>query len=180
MLTTTASTSVTFTNKLSQITFGSGGPQVSVHVCQSDNGGSSYGPLFGSSGTCSGNGNAYGSAVRPSGTDVKTKTIGSGKNVVLKVTGRYKSHGWLAFNESFESDDQTGHVQLLTNGSQLSDYPGFSNQTSLKNYLIAQGKANASGVITTSACELILIAELGSLNTSASDFQDDVMFITFQ
>lgn len=179
-VTTTASTSVTFTNMLSQITFGAGGPAVSVHACQSQDGGSTFGSLYGTSSNCNGNGNAYGNAVRPGGTDVKTMTIASGRQMVLKIAGKYRQNGWLAFNESFLSNDQTGHIQILVNGTQLSNYPGFGSQTSLKNYLISQGKANSEGVITTDDCELVYITELGDLGTSASDFQDDVMSVTFQ
>jgi type II secretory pathway pseudopilin PulG len=178
-ITTTASTSVTFTNMEAQITFGSGGPAVPVHVCYSTDGGATLSSLYGGNGNCKGNGNAYGNAVDPNGTDTKTVTIPSGKQVAIQVNGRYKQNGWLAFDETYLSNDGTGHVHLMQNGSQIANYPGFGSQASLKTYLIGKGKANASGVISLGACELLAVSELGTLNTSASDFQDDVMLMTF-
>ena len=178
-ITTTATSNVTFKNWLSQITFGAGGPVVSVHACYSTDGGSSFSGLYGGNGNCKGNGNAYGNAVTPAGTDTKTVSIASGKNVVLRVLGRYKQQNWLAFNQLFDSDDGSGHIQMLRNGDTLSSYPGFGTQTPLKNYLISKSMADASGVITIGNCEVLAISELGTLGTSAADFQDDVMVMSF-
>lgn len=178
-ITTTASTSVTFKNLLSQITYGSGGPVVSVHACYSTNDGSSWSGLYGGSGNCKGTGNAYGNAVKPNGTDTATVSIASGKKVALKIAGRYKHNGWLAFDESYTSVDQSGHVLLLQDGANLSDYSAFGNQTPLKNYLQSKGMIDAQGNVDISACEILAITELGTLGVSAADFQDDVLLMTF-
>ena len=100
-----AASSVTFVNKLSQITFGAGGPSVPVHVCYSTDGGSGWSPLFGGNGNCNGNGNAYGNAVAPNGTDTKTKGISAG-TLLVRVNGHYTQHGWLAFHQNFTSNVQ--------------------------------------------------------------------------
>ncbi len=171
--------SVTFTNMLSQITFGAGGPVVPVHACYSVDAGTSLATLYGGNGNCKGNGNAYGNAVQPNGTDTKTINLSAGTKLAVQIMGRYKQNGWLAFDERYLTNDHTGHVLVMENGDLLSSYPGFGNQTSLKNYLITKGKANSSGRITIGSCELLLATELSSLGTSAADFQDDVMMISF-
>jgi Tfp pilus assembly major pilin PilA len=176
---TTAATTVTFTNMLSQITFGAGGPPVNVHLCYSTNNGTSMSTLFGGSGNCKGSGNAYGNAVSPTGTDVKTVSVATGKQVVVRVHGTYKQNGWLAFDETYDSNDQTGHILLMRNGDMIQNYPGFGTQTSLKNYLVSKGKANSSGQVTIGSCEVLAVSELGDLNTTSSDFQDDVLLMSF-
>jgi hypothetical protein len=179
LITTTAATSVTFLNKLSQITYGAGGPTVSVHACYSINGGSTWTSLYGGNGNCSGNGNAYGNAVEPNGTNTKTVNIATNTNVALKILGRYKTHGWLAFNETFTSVDNTGHVLLLADGDDLGNYDSFGNQTSLQNYLSGQGMIDGQGKINIGSCQALLVTELGTLGTSVADFQDDVMLVSF-
>ncbi len=178
-ITVNTTSSVVFTNLLSQITFGAGGPTVPVHACYSTNGGTTQNPLFGGNGNCNGNGNAYGNAVTPAGTDTKTASIAAGSNLAVRITGRYRQHNWLAFFGTFLSNANDGHILVMENGDTLSDFPGFGSQTPLKNSLVSRGKANESGQITIGDCELLLVAELGDLNTSASDFQDDVMLVTF-
>lgn len=179
LITLTANSSVTFVNKLAQITFGSGGPDIPVHVCYSKNNGSSFSGLFGGSGNCTGNGNAYGNAVEPDGTNTATKSLSSGDRLILKIAGRYKTGGWLAFNETFTSNNSGGHTLFLRNGDILGSFPGFGSQIPLKTYLQGQGLANASGQITMTNCQVLAVTELGDLNTSASDFQDDVLLMTF-
>ncbi len=174
------SATLTITNKFSQITFGAGGPVVPVHLCYSSDDGSNWSGAFGSSSNCTGNGNAYGNAVTPGGTDVKTVSLTSAHNVALKITGRYKQGGWLAFFESYSTRDGTGHALLLKNGDTISSYPQFGNQTNLKNYLVTQGMANASGQITLGSCQLLSVSELGDLGVSAADFQDNVALLNFQ
>ncbi len=175
-----ASATMTITNKLSQITFGAGGPTVPVHVCYSTNDGSSWSGAFGGNGNCSGNGNAYGNAVKPGGTDTKTVSLTSSHNVALKITGRYKQGGWLAFFASYTTRDNSGHALLMKNGDTISNYPQFGNQTNLKNYLVGQGLANSSGQITIGSCQLLSVTELGDLGVSAADFQDNVALLNFQ
>ncbi len=171
--------SLTFTNMLSQITFGAGGPVVPVHVCYSSNGGTSWSPLFGGVGNCKGNGAAYGNAVQPSGTDVKTVSVNAGSTIAVLVNGQYKQSKWLSFNQTYSSNDQTGHIILLRNGDTLANYPGFGSQTPLSAYLTAQGMLDAQGKIVLSTCQILFITELGSLGSSGADFQDDVLLMSF-
>lgn len=173
-----AASSVTFLNKLAQITFGAGGPSVPVHLCYSTNGGSNWSPLFGGNGNCNGNGNAYGNAVEPNGIDTKTKSIPAG-TLLIRVNGRYSNHGWLAFHQTFTSNSSNGHIIFLRNGDTLASYPGFGTQTPLRNYLIAQGLLNAQGQVVLSSCQVLSITELGTLNSSGADFQDDVLLMSF-
>ncbi len=175
-----ASTNITFTNLESLITYGTGGPPVNVHVCYSTDAGNGWSPLFGGSGNCKGtNGNAFGNSVQPNGTDTKTHGFNAGQTLTLLVNGIYKQQGWLAFDETFTSTDQTGHILFLKNGDSLQYEPGFGDQTALKNYLISKGKANAQGQITIGQCEMLAVNELETLNTPQADFQDDVMWMQF-
>ena len=179
LITMTAASTVTFTNKLALITFGAGGPAVSVHVCYSKNSGTSLSPLFGGVGTCTGHGNAYGSSVLPNGTDTITKNLSSGDQFVVQVNGQYRSRGWLAFDETYLSNDQSSHVRYLHNGDTLGNYPGFASQTQLKTYLQGQGMVNSSGIVTIGACDVLSVSELGTLGSSGADFQDDVLLMQF-
>lgn len=178
-LTMKAASSVVFTNLLSQITFGAGGPSVPVHVCYSKDNGSNFLALFAGNGNCEGNGNAYGNAVQPNGTDTKTVSLANADTLVVRVNGQYKQQGWLAFNGTFDSNDKTGQIIYLKNGDHLADYPGFGNQASLKSYLASKGYANSSGTITISSCQLLAVTELGTLGGASADFQDDVLMMQF-
>ncbi len=180
LITFTAASNVTFTNLAALITYGAGGPPVDVHVCYSTDGANSWSALFGGNGNCKGtNGNAFGSAVQANGTDVKTRSFSVNQTLVLRVNGMYKQRGWLAFDETFDSTDKTGHILFLKNGDTVNNLPGFGNQTSLKSYLVGKGKANAQGIVTIGQCELLSVAELGTLNTLSADFQDDVLDMQF-
>ena len=174
-----ATSSLTLQNILAQITFGAGGPAIPVHACYSANNGSSWSPLFGGNGNCNGNGNAYGNAVEPNGTDTKTVSVNSDAKLILKVNGRYSKNGWLAFSQTFVSNDKTGHIIFLRNGDTLADYPGFGSQTSLQSYLTGKGMLSAQGKIVLTSCQILSITELGTLGSSGADFQDDVMVMSF-
>ena len=99
--------------------------------------------------------------------------------MIPKINGRYSSHGWLAFSETFTSTDQTGHVLLLRNGDTLANYSGFGSQTPLKSYLTSKGMLDVNGQVTVGSCEVLSITELGTLNSAGADFQDDVLLMTF-
>lgn len=178
-ITLTAVSSVTFQNVLSQITFGTGGPVVPVHVCYSTNNGSSMSPLFGGSGQCSGNGNAYGNAVQPSGTDTRTVSISNGSSLLLRMNGRYSTNGWLAFNQTFMSNDQTGQIILLRDGDTLAGFSGFGSQTALQTYLTSHGMLDGQGKIVLTSCQILAVTELSTLNSSGADFMDDVLVMSF-
>lgn len=178
-ITLNTQSSVTFKNLLAQLRFGDGGPYVNVHVCYSKNNGSSWQSLFGGSGNCTGNGNAYGNAVEPNGTDTKTMTLASGNQLALKIHGSYQLFGWLSFNETFTSIDQTGHVIFLRNGDVLSNYSNVQNQVPLKQYLTSQGMLNAQGKVVLGQCQILSIGDFNDLGTSGADFQDDVLLMTF-
>ncbi len=178
-ITLSAASTVTFTNMLSQITYGAGGPVVPVHLCYSKNNGSSWSPLFGGNGNCNGNGNAYGNAVQPAGTDTKTVSVGANSALLIKVTGRYVQHNWLTFFGSFISNASQGHIIYLRNGDTLATYPGFGSQTPLKNYLTGKGMLNAQGKIVLTSCQVLAVSELGTLGSASADFQDDVLLMSF-
>jgi prepilin-type N-terminal cleavage/methylation domain-containing protein len=180
VLTTKAAVSVTFKNMLSKITFGAGGPSIPVNVCHRPSGDTEFRNLYSNSGMCKTNGSTNGVAVKPNGTDTTTASYPSGKQVMLKMHGSYKSHGWLAFDEAFESNDGTGHIKFMRKGDDPLTYVGFGNQVSLKTWLQSKGMLDAQGKLNISTCEVLAIAELGDLKSSSADFQDDVMLITIQ
>ena len=179
LVTLKAASSVVFTNMLSQITFGAGGPSIPVHVCYSKDNGASLSTLYGSNGNCNSNGNAYGSAVTPGGTDAKSLNLTTGDRLLLSINGRYQQQGWLAFDQTFVSNDKTGHILYMKNGDVIGNYSGFGNQTSLKSYLVSKGMATSGGTVTIGACQILAVTELGTLGSSGADFQDDVMLMQF-
>ncbi|MBI1813262.1 choice-of-anchor A family protein [Candidatus Peregrinibacteria bacterium] len=181
IMTTTALTSVTFKNMEALITYGAGGPQINVHACESDDGGSHFTHLFGGTGNCFGDGIANGNAVKPNGTDTKTLTIGANSPVIFRSNAHFEQPGWLTYDRSTQSNDQTGRMVFLRNGDIVPSVPGFAGQQSLKAYLQGQAMANSSNTMTVGACELVIATELGSsISGPAADFQDDVMDIKFE
>ncbi|TSC59105.1 MAG: peptidase S8/S53 subtilisin kexin sedolisin [Candidatus Peregrinibacteria bacterium Greene0416_19] len=179
LITLAAASTVTFRNLESKITFGSGGPPIPVHACYSTNAGSSFTHLFGGNGTCTGNGVANGNAVKPNGIDTKTESIAAGSQLVVRINGRYKQQGWLAFDQTYQTNDQSGHIALFRDGDALPAYTTFGGQQSLKQFLTGQAMIDAEGKLNIGPCEVLLVTELGALNASSADFQDDVMLVQF-
>jgi prepilin-type N-terminal cleavage/methylation domain-containing protein len=163
-VTTTGTLNVIFTVLGSDITFGEGGPEVSVYATRKKLTGSSYQDLF------SGNDVDGGEAEIVTG-------YTNGKQVIVKVRGYYRQSKWLSFDQTYASNDQTGHVVLLRDGDLPPDYPAFDDQASMNAYLA--NILDDQGRIDIGTYDLVLLAELGSLNSSSADFQDAVILIQF-
>jgi prepilin-type N-terminal cleavage/methylation domain-containing protein len=163
-ITTTGTVSVTYTVLGSDITYGEGGPEVNVYVSYKKLTGSSYQTLY-------------------SGNDVdggETQTVAgytNGKKVIVKVRGYYRNSGWLTFDQSFTSDDETGHIVILRDGDELPDYPAFDDQENLNSYL--QDILDGSGNIDIGTYDAVMLVELGSITGASADFQDAVILLQF-
>lgn len=159
-LLTTGTVSATFTVLGSQITYGSGGPDVNVTVQVSTDGGRTWQALF-------------------SGNDVdggETQTLSnlaSGTRIAVKVRGSYS---WM-FNATYVSNSGDGHFAVLRDGSPLPAYPVFDNQQALAGFL----RSIVSGDrISIGQYDAVYLAEIGSSLTSTSaDFQDLVLRVSF-
>jgi len=162
-ITTTGAVDVTYRVLGSAVTYGAGGPEVNVYVSRKNLTGNSYSDLF-------------------SGSDVdggETQTVTNytnGKQVVVKVRGYFRQSGWMTFDQTYRSNDQTGHIVILRNGAALPNYPAFNNQQSLQQFL---RDVIVNNVISIGQYDLLILVELGSLTSSAADFQDAVILVSF-
>lgn len=143
----------------SSITYGAGGPKVDVRIAASVNG-TQWNDLFG------------GRAIA-TGDSQTLENLPSGTAMQFRVSGRYS---WL-FNKTFQSDAKDGHTYVLQDGDTPPSYPAFGNQQSLQSFL--KNILDAQGKISIGKKSVVLIVELGSLDSSA-DFQDAVLLLTFK
>lgn len=158
---TTGTVDVTFKVLGSQITYGAGGPEVQVRVYASTDGGDNYTALFGENDV-------------DGGEEQTISNLITGKQITLKFNARYS---WY-YNNTYESNDGTGHVEVLRNGDDPPDYAPFGNQNSLANFL--QDIIDDNGKIDIGEYDAVALAELGSsLSSSSSDFQDAVVLMKF-
>ena len=163
-ITTTGPLDVTFTVLGSAITWGAGGPEIAVTVQRKKTSGSGWSDLF-------------------SGNDVdggETQTVTgytNGTQVVARINGYYRQSRWLTFDATYDSNDQSGHTIILRDGDALPAYPAFADQESLETYL--QNILDAEGHVDIGTYDLVLLTELGALDTSSADFQDAVLLIRF-
>jgi type II secretory pathway pseudopilin PulG len=157
---TTGSVDVTFKVLGSAITYGSGGPEVQVRVDASVDGGATWTDLYNDNDVDGG----------------ETQTIQnlpSGAQVLLRVNGRYS----VLFNQTYRSNDGTGHIEVLRDGDDTPAYAPFGNQGSLKNFL--KEIVGEDGNINIGEFDAVALVELGTLNSSSSDFQDAVILVQF-
>ncbi len=155
---------MTYTVLGSDITFGEGGPEVDIYVSRKKLTGSSYQDLFDDDDVDGG----------------ETETVtgySDGKQVIVKVRGYYRQSRWLTFDQTFASNDETGHIVMLRDGDLPPDYPAFDDQGSMNAYLA--NILDEEGRVDIGAYDLVLLAEMGALNTSSADFQDAVILIQF-
>lgn len=163
-ITTTGPLSVTYTVLGSDITYGEGGPDVNVYVSYKKLTGNSYQELY-------------------SGNDVdggETQTVtgyANGSQVVVKVRGYYRQRGWLTFDQTYYSNDESGHIIILRDGDELPDYPVFDDQNEIASYLA--DILDEQGRIDVGTYDLVMLTELGSLNQQSADFQDAVILVQF-
>jgi hypothetical protein len=179
-------TSVTYRNEAANITFGPGGPAVTVHACHSSNatsGNPSFSVLYGSNGNCKGTGNAYGTAVSPNGVNTTSKTYNLNAKLAVRTRGSYRRNGSLAFHEIFDSyppSANDNHIHFYRNDDALLNYPSFGKQDTLKQLLTDRGYFNTSTQkVAISACQMLAVTELSDPNSQSADYQDNVMLMTF-
>jgi Tfp pilus assembly major pilin PilA len=163
-ITTTGTVSVTYKVLGSAITYGSGGPEVNVYVSRKNTGNPGYTDLF-------------------SGADVDggeqqiVSGYSNGSQAIVKVRGYFKQKGWLTFDKTYASNDGSGHFYILRNGDPIPNIPAFSNQSNIQQFL--KNIIDAQNKISIGEYDVVMLVELGALNTSASDFQDAVIQLQF-
>ena len=160
-LQTTGKVSATFRALGSQITYGSGGPEVNVTAQVSVNGGKQWAALF--------NGNDV------DGGETQTiENLPSGSKIVISATGKYS---WM-FNSTYVSNSGDGHFAVLRDGSALPAYPVFDKQDKLESFL--KGIIDKNKRIDIGTYDAVYLVEIGaSLNSTSADFQDLVLLVQF-
>ncbi len=175
----TASTDITVTNMESLITFGEGGPPVSAFVCKTTDG-KKWSPLFSGKGSCTGTGkNNYGAAVSRTGGESAQLTVPAGQKFGILVNGQYINSGYLAFFQTFSTGDDKDHILLLQKDDTVPNYPSYNGNPGLRAYLASKGMMNGSK-LWTDPCNVLVFAELGSLDQPSANFQDEVLMLTFE
>lgn len=166
-ITTTASLSATYSVLGSQITYGSGGPDIDVTAEYSVNKGKKWTKLFG------------GSAINGNGGETSVVTgLKNGTKLTTHFNAYFKRRGWLTYDKTYATDDTSGHIKILRNGDLPPSTSGYGGQGSVKNFLGSVTGAN--GRISIGAYDLVILAELGdTLSGASADFQDAVVKLSF-
>jgi len=166
-ITTLTDLSVQYTVIGSQLTYGSGGPDIDVTSKYQKSPGVNWANLF--------------SGLAINGNGGQTSTVASFSNgTTLNTNFRayFKQRGWLTYDVTYATNDGTGHVRILRDGDTPPSAAAYGGQTSLKTYL--QGILDANGKIDIKENEVLLVAEMGSCtNCASADFQDAVVKLTF-
>lgn len=167
-ITATGPVSATFRVLGSQITYGNNGPEVSVYVSASTNGGGTWTSL-------------YGGADVDGGEQQTLTGLVSGNQVLVRARGYYSSWFRTRFDQTYSTPDSSGHLVVLEDGESVPDYPAFDNQAALQDFL--DDILDAQGKIDIGQYDAVVIGEIGvsnlNSNSSAVDFQDVVILITF-
>ncbi len=169
-ITTTGPLSIIFKSLGAQFGYGNGGPDVPVTVQYSKktNGGSAK-DLFG------------GDEINGTGGDQQTVTgFKNGDKVVLKFHAYYNDHGWLTYDNTVTSNDNTGSVKVLRNGDLPPTIPGATGQASISTLLQS---IVVNGRISIGQYDVVMIADFNYNDChtcEAADFQDGVVLVKFQ
>lgn len=166
LITVNGSLNVTYTVIGSQLTYGAGGPDVDV-TAKYRKGTGPWTNLFG------------GVAINGNGGQVSTVTgLKKGNTLATSFRAYFKKKGWLTYDETYATNDGSGHVRILRDGDTPPNAAAYGGQTSLKAYL--QSVLDEDGSIDIGPHELVLLAEMGScVNCASADFQDAVVKMTF-
>jgi prepilin-type N-terminal cleavage/methylation domain-containing protein len=146
------------------LTFGNGGPEVGVRVESSDDGGAKWKKLFQGKNIVAGNSDSV-------------KNMRTDDRLALRVQGYYKEDKWLSFKESFSTNIRDGHIAILRNGSPFPSYPAFAPHQSVVPYL--EPYRGPDGTAVLGPYQVLVLAELGSLDLASADFQDAVLLLEF-
>ena len=161
-ITTTGTVEATVQALGSAITYGVGGPEIAVRADISLDGGDSWTDLFNNAEIDGGEVDVY-------------SNIASGKQIVVKINGKYTWWFWTLFNSTYQTNDGTGHIQVLRDGEEPPNYEPFGNQDGLEVFL--QSVIDESGKIDIGEYDVVLLAEL---DTVSDDYQDAVILISFE
>ncbi len=166
-ITTNSSLSVTYTVIGSQLTYGSGGPSIDVTAKYKKSPSNSWSNLFG------------GDEINGNGGQVSTVTgFSNGATLNTSFRAYFKQRGWLTYDQTYATNDGSGHVRILRDGDTPPSAAAYGGQTSLKTYL--QGVLDANGKIDIKQNEILMVAEMGSCtNCASADFQDAVVKLAF-
>jgi len=166
-ITTTGTLTATYTVLGSEITYGAGGPDIAVTAEYNKTPSNSWPDLFG------------GAAINGNGGQTTTVTgLTNGSKLTTRFRAYYKKKGWLTYDETYATDDGSGHIKILRNGDTPPSTSGYGGQGSAKNFLAPI--LNAQGKISIGTYDVVLLAELGQSTTgSSADFQDAVVKISF-
>lgn len=166
-ITTTGTLSATYTVLGSQITYGAGGPNIDVTAQYKKSPSASWPDLFG------------GSAINGNGGQTTTVTgLQNGTTLVTRFHAYYKKKGWLTYDKTYATNDNSGHIKILRNGDTPPSTSGYGGQGSVKNFL--QGVLDAQGKISVGAYDVVILAELGdTLSGTSADYQDAVVKVSF-
>jgi len=166
-ITTNSSLSVTYTVIGSQLTYGSGGPDVDVTAKYKKSPSNNWSNLFG------------GDEINGNGGQTSTVTsFSNGTTLNTNFRAYFKQRGWLTYDQTYATNDGSGHVRILRDGDTPPSAAAYGGQTSLKTYL--QGILDANGKINIGEHEVLLLAEMGTCtNCASADFQDAVVKLTF-
>lgn len=202
----TGTMEVDITSYIARVNFGTqsnppltsgNGPVVGVHLCYGESptqvpvGTSFWDAVIGGNGICknTSNGNSNGTAMPySSSSSANAIEIDADKYFTFKVAGRYKSAGYLAFNQYPDStganSSATGRVKYLRDGDSLPSSQCYSGSCSmLARYLSQIGYWNGASKTVTGlgTCDMFAVTEFESLNTTSNlaDFDDNVSRLHF-
>lgn len=166
-ITTNSSLSVAYTVIGSQLTYGAGGPDIDVTAKYKKSPGNSWSNLFG------------GDEINGNGGQTSTVTgFSNGTTLNTNFRAYYRSRGWLTYDQTYATNDGSGHVRILRDGDTPPSAAAYGGQTSLKTYL--QSILDQNGNINIGEHEVLLLAEMGTCtNCASADFQDAVVKLTF-
>ncbi len=146
----------------SAITYGAGGPEIQVRADVSRDGGSSWNDLFDD-------------AEIDGGETEIISNMESGEQIVIRVNGKHVWWFWTLFNATYQSNDGTGHIEVLRDGDEPPNYDPYGDQEDVAYFL--QNVLDAEGKIDIGAYDVILLTEL---DTVSGDYQDAVIHISFE
>jgi len=149
----------------SQITYGAGGPEVSVYPSVSINGGSSYQAMN--------NGNDV-----DGGENMYLTDVADPSEIVVKARARYKKGSTTYFDSTRYSNVGDAHVVVLRRGDIAPNYAAFADQDPLNSMI--EPYLGPGRVVNIGINDVLFLFEFNpQLDVAAADFQDLVVVCTF-
>lgn len=175
-ITTTGPLSVRFDSLGAQFGYGNGGPDVPVKVSYRKKNSGSWSNLFG------------GDAINGTGGDTQTVSgFVSGDKVILKMRGYYKKKGWLTYDETIYSNDNSKNIMVLRNGDTAPTIAGSNGQQGISTLLQS---ITVNGLISIGTYDAVLLGDFNRMNCNSCsnnfcsnctgvDYQDGVVLVKF-